>query len=114
MYDQATGNLLSAPISQMFWLMLNDPPLLYLPADKSNVPDIATTGAIQFQWTPRTTQASHTEYEFTLCELWDDGGDYYQQFLAANPFYTTTTNNTTFFTPMPNGCCCPTALMAGG
>jgi len=95
-YDYFTGNKLSGDISQQFWLMLNDPPLLASPLDKENIQQgTGLNPQIAFQWTPRTTQVSNSEYEFTLVELWDEYGDPYQQFLASAPKYKTTTNNTT-------------------
>jgi hypothetical protein len=99
-FDYFTGNPLSLPIKQMFWLMLNDPPLLNMPRNREVLPELSPFGtggnSIIFQWTPRSTQVSNTEYEFTLVEIWDDQGDPYQQFLASIPKYQTTiTNNTT-------------------
>ncbi len=95
-YDYFTGNKLSFGISQLFWLMLNDPPLLNMPRNHENILDANPNNPqIIFQWTPRTTQVTNTEYEFTLSELWDDAGDPYQQFLAAIPKYQTTISNTT-------------------
>lgn len=95
-YDYFTGNKLSSRISQLFWLMLNDPPLLNMPRNHENILETSPNNPqIVFQWTPRTTQVTNTEYEFTLAELWDDAGDPYQQFLAAIPKYQTTTSNTT-------------------
>jgi hypothetical protein len=102
-YDYFTGNKLSDRISQLFWLMLSDPPLLNMPRNRENILDMwgdspqAGGGGSQivFQWTPRTTQVTNTEYEFTLSELWGDAGDPYQQFLAAIPKYQTTTRNNT-------------------
>ena len=95
-YDFFTGNKLSGRISQLFWLMLSDPPLLNMPRNKENIIDANPNNTqIVFQWTPRSTQVTNTEYEFTLSELWDDTGDPYQQFLAAIPKYQTTLSNTT-------------------
>jgi len=95
-FDYFTGNKLSGDISQQFWLLLNEPPLLAAPLDKENIQQSSGLNPqIAFQWTPRTTQVSNTEYEFTLVELWDDYGDPYQQFLASAPKYKTTTNSTT-------------------
>lgn len=99
-YDYFTGNRLSGRIGQTFWLIINDPPLLNTPADKSKIADFASpsgSGGIVFNWTPRSTQVSNTEYELTLCELWDPQGDPYQQFLAAIPKYKTTVSNATTF-----------------
>ncbi len=98
-YDYFTGNRLSGRIGQTFWLIINDPPLLNTPADKSKVSDFLSPlggagGGLVFNWTPRSTQVSNTEYEFTLCELWDPQGDPYQQFMAAIPKYKTTVSNT--------------------
>jgi hypothetical protein len=96
-FDYFTGNKLSGDISQQFWLMLNEPPLLSNPADKENIQQSSGLNPqIVFQWTPCSTQVSNTEYVFTIVELWDDYGDPYQQFLASPPKYTTTTNNTSF------------------
>lgn len=98
-YDYFTGNKLSGRIGQTFWIIINDPPLLNTPQDKSKIADFTSgsrgTGGIIFNWTPRSTQVSNTEYEFTLCELWDPAGDPYQQFMSAIPKYQTTVSNTT-------------------
>jgi hypothetical protein len=97
-YDYFTGRKLSTRISQTFWLIINNPPLLNTPQDKSKIADFTSmggAGGIVFNWTPRSTQVSNTEYEFTLCELWDPAGDPYQQFMAAIPKYQTTVSNTT-------------------
>ena len=98
-YDYFTGNKLSGRISQTFWLIINNPPLLNTPADKSKIADFLSpsggTGGLIFNWTPRSAQVSNTEYEFTLCELWDATGDPFQQFMSAIPKYQTTVSNTT-------------------
>lgn len=107
-YDYFTGNKLSGRIGQTFWIIINDPPLLNTPQDKSKIADFLSpsggagggfssggTGGIIFNWTPRSSQVSNTEYEFTLCELWDATGDAYQQFMSAIPKYQTTVANTT-------------------
>lgn len=98
-YDYFTGNKLSGRISQTFWIIINDPPLLNTPTDKSKIADFTSgsggNGGIIFNWTPRSTQVTNTEYEFTLCELWDPAGDPYQQFMSAIPKYQTTVSNTT-------------------
>jgi len=98
-YDYFTGNKLSGRIAQTFWIIINDPPLLNSPTDKSKIADFTSgsgsAGGIIFNWTPRSTQVTNTEYEFTLCELWDATGDPYQQFMSAIPKYQTTVSNTT-------------------
>ena len=98
-YDYFTGNKLSGRISQTFWIIINDPPLLNSPTDKSKIADFTSgsggSGGIIFNWTPRSSQVTNTEYEFTLSELWDAAGDPYQQFMSAIPKYQTTVSNTT-------------------
>ena len=95
-YDYFTGNALSGRIHQLFWLLLNDPPLLNMPLNKENIPEVNPNNPqIVFQWMPRSTQATHAEYIFTLCELWDDEGNPYPQFLAGVPKYQTTVTHTT-------------------
>lgn len=98
-YDYFTGNKLSGRIAQTFWIIINDPPLLNSPTDKSKIADFTSgsgsNGGIIFNWTPRSTQVTNTEYEFTLCELWDPAGDPYQQFMSAIPKYQTTVSNST-------------------
>lgn len=98
-YDYFTGNKLSGRIGQTFWIIINDPPLLNTPTDKSKIADFTSgsrgNGGIIFNWTPRSSQVSNTEYEFTLCELWDATGDAYQQFMSAIPKYQTTVSNST-------------------
>jgi len=98
-YDYFTGNKLSGRIAQTFWIIINDPPLLNSPTDKSKIADFTSgsggNGGIIFNWTPRSSQVTNTEYEFTLSELWDAAGDPYQQFMSAIPKYQTTVSNTT-------------------
>ena len=98
-YDYFTGNKLSGRIAQTFWIIINDPPLLNTPTDKSKIADFTSgaggNGGIIFNWTPRSSQVTNTEYEFTLCELWDPAGDPYQQFMSAIPKYQTTVSNST-------------------
>ena len=38
-YDFFTGNKLSGRLSQLFWLMLSDPPLLNMPLNRENIID---------------------------------------------------------------------------
>jgi hypothetical protein len=61
--------LMSDAISQQFWIVQNDPPLLNTP---TNGDIIESEGAvmINFQWIPRAIQtATRHEYEFTLVEI---------------------------------------------
>jgi hypothetical protein len=97
-FDYFTGRKLSASIGQMLWIMLSEPPLLEEPANKARLADFmepASTGNIIFRWTSRSAIAAYTEYTFTLCEIWDEQGDPYRQFLASIPKYQTTTPATT-------------------
>jgi Pretoxin HINT domain/Fibronectin type III domain len=61
--------LMSDAISQQFWVVQNDPPLLNAPAKRSVIENDAAA-MINFQWIPRAIQtAARHEYEFTLVEI---------------------------------------------
>ena len=47
-YDFFTGNKLSGRISQLFWLMLSDPPLLNMPRNRQNIIDANPNNIIFF------------------------------------------------------------------
>jgi Fibronectin type III domain len=79
------GQALSAPISQQFWLTMNDPPLLNAPADAENVASLTANTPIRFEWIPRQTPPN-TQYVFTLVDLGsalNSNANVFQQFLAA-------------------------------
>jgi Pretoxin HINT domain len=75
-----TWTLLSDAISQQFWIVQNEPPLLNIPQNGDNI-QTTLAEAINFQWIPRAIQvAARQEYEFTLVEIPEDA--------AASPYAT--------------------------
>ena len=95
-YDYFTGRQLSNKIEFPFFILLNDPPLLNLPLNGTHISNAgAVNPQIAFSWTSRATQASNTDYIFTLSPIYDPTGDPFTQFLAAIPVYQTTISNQT-------------------
>jgi TANFOR domain-containing protein len=79
------------------WLMLNDPPLVNLPANNSKVRATDPQNLV-FQWTPRHTgspnAAFNTEYYFKMVEVWPPGRNPFDALNVGTPFFETTTDNT--------------------
>lgn len=92
-YDYFTGRKLSTKSCTTVFLIQNDPPILNLPF-RDNVVDATDPQNILFTWTPRHTNATNVQYEFTLKEIWDTRNPQ-ATFLASVPFYQTTTRTTT-------------------
>ncbi|MEM9685529.1 MAG: hypothetical protein AAF934_01235 [Bacteroidota bacterium] len=93
-YDDLTGQLISKRSCATAYLVLNDPPLLNLPARDENV-SFSDPQNIVFNWTPRHINATNIKYEFTLTEIWDTDIDPQAAFLSSPPLYQTTTTATT-------------------
>ncbi|MBW3520008.1 fibronectin type III domain-containing protein [Flavobacterium sp. NKUCC04_CG] len=70
LYDGATRKLLSQKHCGMMYLMLNDPPLLNIPAQNEQIAQTDFTN-ILFSWTPRQLNAINISYTFELKELMD-------------------------------------------
>ncbi|WP_430612005.1 fibronectin type III domain-containing protein [Flavobacterium sp. JP2137] len=70
LYDGATRKLLSQKHCGMMYLMLNEPPLLNIPAQNEQVAQTDFTN-ILFSWTPRQLNAINISYTFELKELMD-------------------------------------------
>jgi hypothetical protein len=67
--------LMSDAISQQFWVVQNDPPLLNIPTN-GDVIQTEAAAMINFQWIPRAIQtATRHEYEFTLVEIGKENAD---------------------------------------
>ncbi|WP_299104234.1 fibronectin type III domain-containing protein [uncultured Tenacibaculum sp.] len=92
-YDYFTNRLLSAKNCTTVFLLQNDPPILNLPF-RDNIVTASNPQNILFTWTPRHSNVSNVQYEFTLKEIWDVQNPQ-ANFLASVPFYQTTTYNPT-------------------
>ncbi|MGG8495166.1 hypothetical protein ACQY1Q_02010 [Tenacibaculum sp. TC6] len=92
-YDYFTNRKLSSKSCTTIYLLQNDPPILNLPF-RDNIVAATNPQNIVFTWTPRHTNATNVQYEFTLKELWDIQNPQ-ANFLASIPFYQTTTQTTT-------------------
>lgn len=97
--DALTNKALSkVEQSPPMWLVVNDPPILNLPLNNSNVKTQNPQNLI-FQWTPRHRQASTVEYEFALTELLvpdNFTGNLQNIFLSQPAYYQTTVSTTSF------------------
>ncbi|MDY0779351.1 fibronectin type III domain-containing protein [Tenacibaculum sp. IB213877] len=93
-FDYFTGRKLSAKSCTTVYLLQNDPPILNLPF-RDNIVNATNPQNILFTWTPRHSNATNVQYEFTLKELWDTQMNPQAAFLASVPFYQTTTYSTT-------------------
>jgi len=94
--DFLTNKALSKIEQTTLWLVVNEPPILNLPANNS-VLKSKNLQNILFQWTPRHRQASTVEYEFTLTELLVNdnfSGNLQNLFLAQPAYYQTKTSQT--------------------
>ena len=97
--DKLTGNRLSRKSCVTTVIFQNQPPFLVSPRNKTF---IAATNPqhIIFQWTPRSINVSHVEYELSLVEIWDPQIDPQAAFLNSPPIFQTTTSATTYvFSP---------------
>ncbi len=94
-YDFFTNRRLSRKSCATTFIFNNDPPLLNIPFNKSNIEPQAVDNIV-FQWTPRQINVSNVEYEFSLVEIWDDHVDPNTAFLTSPPIFTTTTRATSF------------------
>ncbi len=94
-YDFFTNRRLSQKSCATTFIFNNDPPLLNIPFNKSNIEPQAVDNIV-FQWTPRQINVSNVEYEFSLVEIWDDHVDPNTAFLTSPPIFTTTTRATSF------------------
>ncbi|RSC93666.1 fibronectin type III domain-containing protein [Tenacibaculum singaporense] len=92
-YDYFTNRKLSSKSCTTVYLLQNDPPILNLPF-KDNIVNATNPQNVLFTWTPRHSNASNVQYEFTLKELWDVQNPQ-ANFLASVPFYQTNTYSTT-------------------
>lgn len=80
------------------WVILNDPPLINMPAHAEKLRATDPQNVI-FQWTPRHTgspnSAFTTEYDFRLVEIWPEGRNPDDAIRTSNSIYETTTQSTT-------------------
>ncbi|WP_025739523.1 fibronectin type III domain-containing protein [Aquimarina pacifica] len=94
-FDFSTGNRLSSKTCANTYIFKNDPPILNLPFDGSNI-EPTDVENIVFQWTPRHINVSNVEYELSIVEIWDDFVDPQTAFLSLPPVFQTTTRGTSF------------------
>ena len=92
-YDYFSGLQLSSKSCTTAFLVQNDPPILNLPT-RNNVVNAINPQNVLFTWSPRHTNISNIQYEFTLKEIWDQQNPQ-ASFLASVPFYRVVTRNTT-------------------
>ncbi|GAB3954019.1 hypothetical protein GCM10028805_38750 [Spirosoma harenae] len=96
--DVLTNKSLSGAVTlPPVWLVVNDPPILSLPANQGFVKTQNPQNTI-FQWLPRHRQANAVEYDFVLTELLvpaNYNGNLQNLFLSQPPYYQATTTNTT-------------------
>ncbi len=92
-YDYFTNRKLSTKSCTTVYLLQNDPPILNTPF-KNDIVNANNPQNLLFTWTPRHSNVSNVQYEFTLKELWDAQNPQ-ANFLASVPFYQTNTYTTT-------------------
>lgn len=90
-YNANSGQLISDAISQQFWIIENESPLLNMPRTGDNIKN-TLTAPINFQWIPRAIQNSaRTEYDFTLTEITAaNANNPYPEFIGKAPLFTRT------------------------
>jgi hypothetical protein len=92
--DYYRGSVVSNTGATTAWIILNDPPVLNLPAQRSTV-IVQDPQSILFTWTPRHTGSPNaaftTAYTFTLVEIWPDQRNPNDAFLTQSPLYETST-----------------------
>jgi hypothetical protein len=74
MYDFVTNQRISQKSCASIYLMLNDPPLLNLPARNEQIV-VSDFPNILFSWTPRQLNATNVSYRFELKEIQDPSID---------------------------------------
>lgn len=94
-YDFSTGNRLSSKTCANTYIFKNEPPILNLPLNQTNI-EPSDVESIVFQWTPRHINVSNVEYELSIVEIWDDSVSPETAFLSTVPFFETTTHATSF------------------
>ncbi|MEN1785525.1 MAG: fibronectin type III domain-containing protein, partial [Bacteroidota bacterium] len=94
-FDGLTGNRLSSRSCTTVFIFQNEPPFLVLPTNYASLPETNPPNIV-FQWTPRHTNVSNVEYQFSLVEIWDPYVDPQQAFLSSPPIFETTTTATTY------------------
>jgi Fibronectin type III domain len=74
LYDYVTNQRISQKSCANIYLMLNDPPLLNLPARNEQIA-VTDFPNILFTWTPRQLNATNVSYKFELKEIQDPSID---------------------------------------
>ncbi|MBP2834032.1 fibronectin type III domain-containing protein [Aquimarina sp. U1-2] len=94
-FEFVTGNRLSSKTCATTYIFKNEPPILNLPLNGTNMEPQAVDNIV-FQWTPRHINVSNVEYELSIVEIWDDGVDPQTAFLSSPPIFQTTTRANSF------------------
>ena len=92
-FDYLTGSKLSAKKCAKVFIFKNEPPLLNLPFNGTNI-EPKDFENIVFQWTPRHLNVSNVEYELSIVEIWDNNVSPQTAFLSQIPIYQETTRAT--------------------
>lgn len=87
-YDIQTNAVLSNRFSlPPIWVQINQPPVLILPRDQSEIA-VTQVQNVLLQWNPRHTQLNDVNYEFTLTELPQGNvGNFQNVFFSQPPTY---------------------------
>lgn len=93
------GVRISNEASTTAWLVLNDPPMLNLPANAKEITSIEPQ-VVRFQWTPRHKGSPNssftTEYKLQIFEIWPETRNRYDAVNTMNPVFETVTANNYF------------------
>ncbi len=92
-FDYLSGNKLSAKKCTKVFIFKNEPPILNLPFNGTNI-EPKDFENIVFQWTPRHLNVSNVEYELSIVEIWDNTITPQTAFLSQAPIYQETTRAT--------------------
>ncbi len=92
-YDFVTNQPISQKSCTFFYFIYNEPPLLNLPFNH-DVIHFQDPQNIIFTWTPRHSNATNIEYEFTLIELIDNQAPSNYAFIVGAPVWQEVLNNT--------------------
>ncbi|MBA6156665.1 fibronectin type III domain-containing protein [Tenacibaculum sp. S7007] len=92
-FDYLSGSKLSAKKCTKVFIFKNEPPILNLPFNGTNIAPKDFENIV-FQWTPRHLNVSNVEYELSIVEIWDNSITPQTAFLSQAPIYQETTRAT--------------------
>ena len=92
-YDFVTNQPISQKSCTFFYFIYNEPPLLNLPLNH-DVIHFQDPQNIIFTWSPRHSNATNIEYEFTLIELLDNQAPSNYAFVVGAPVWQEVLSNT--------------------